>query len=94
MLEGIPWELITDLTPAAIVSIAVLLLMLGGLYPKRTVDALERQKEYWREAAEKQRETVQVQAQTISKQEIVSDTIAKVMDAVQDANRRDGGGHP
>lgn len=39
-----------DLTPAALLGLVVLLLLLGRLVPRRTVDDAVRQMEYWREA--------------------------------------------
>lgn len=93
MLEGIPWAAIGGLTPAALLSIAVLLILTGKIVPKATYDSMVEQKNFWRNTCGTQQETIHVQAQTISKQEVASDSIVKIMTAVQEANR-DSGGRP
>lgn len=91
MTELISWSTIGNLTPHALWMGAVVLILTGKLVPKYFYDVLKDQKTYWRDAAEDLRETNHVQAKTIEKQEIASDTIIKVMNSVQEASRREGG---
>lgn len=91
MLETIPAWVGEGLAPWTVLTIVFLMLVTGKLHTNVTYQTLKEQKNYWREAAEELRETTYIQARTIEKQEIASDTIIRVMDAVQDANRRDGG---
>lgn len=91
MIENIPWAAIGGLTPHGLLMLVVVLILTGKLVPKSTYDVMRDQKTYWRKAAEDLRDTNYVQARTIEKQEVTGDTVRRVMDAVQDANRRDGG---
>jgi len=91
VLEGIPWSVIGGLTPSALLSIVVLLILTGKIVPKSTYDAMVQSKEHWRDTAEKRQETNHTLARAVDKQQIASDTIIKTMHALQEANHRDGG---
>lgn len=90
-MEAIPWTVIGGLTPSALLSIVVVLILTGRLVPRATYQELHDQKKHWREAAEKLRETNHVLTKAVEKQEVTSDAIIRVMESVQEANRRDGG---
>lgn len=90
MIDGIPLPLV-ELTPWGLTGLCVLLILFGKLVPAVSVRALERQKEHWRDTAEKLRDTNAVQAETIRSQLAIGETVEKVMHAVQDARERGGG---
>lgn len=90
-MEAMPWTVIGGLTPSALLSIVVVLILTGHLVPRSTYRELHDQKKHWRDAAEKLRETNHVLTKTVEKQEVTSDTIIRVMGSVQDANHQDGG---
>lgn len=87
-MEAIPWAILGELTPYALLMLAILLILTGKLVPISTYRAMERAKEHWRDTATKNTETIHVQAQTIEKQTMIGDTVEKVMSAIQTA----GGG--
>lgn len=93
-MEAIPWTVIGGLTPSALLSIVVVLILTGKLVPRANYNDIMAQKTYWREAAEKLRETNHVLTKAVEKQEVTSDTIIRVMESVQEANRQDGGEKP
>ena len=67
--------------------LAVWLILSGKLVPKATLDRETTRGDQWRDTAAKKQEIIQVQAETIRDQAVISETVAKVMAAVQDANR-------
>lgn len=67
--------------------LAVWLILSGKLVPKSTLDRETSRGDQWRDTAAKKQEIIQVQAETIRDQAVVSETVAKVMSAVQEANR-------
>lgn len=85
MLESIPWSSVLDISASGLLVVVVIMILRGDLVPIRFYRSILEQKEHWREAAEKLRETNAVQAKTIEKQTIVGDTFVKVMSAVQQA---------
>ena len=94
-LESIPWAAIGGLTPPGLLTVVVVLILTGKLVPKSTYDVMVSQKEHWRTTCENQQQTIQTQAETIHTQKIASETIVKIMHAVQDARQVDdqnGGG--
>lgn len=91
MIESLPAWVGDGLAPWTIVTIVFLMLVTGKLHTNVSYQTLKEQKNYWREAAEELRETTHIQARTIEKQEVTGDTVRRVMEAVQEANRRDGG---
>ena len=87
MVEQIPWAAIGALTPSGMLMLAVWLILSGKLVPKATLDRETTRGDQWRDTAAKKQEIIQVQAETIRDQAVISETVAKVMAAVQDANR-------
>lgn len=87
MVESIPWAAIGALTPSGMLMLAVWLILSGKLVPKATLDRETTRGDQWRDTAAKKQEIIQVQAETIRDQAVISETVAKVMAAVQDANR-------
>jgi len=85
-MDALPWEIIGGLTPSALVSVVVLLILTGKLVPKSTYDAMAQSKEHWRDTAEKRQETNHTLARAVDKQQIAADTIIKTMHALQEAN--------
>ncbi|MCZ4142286.1 hypothetical protein BZG17_31325, partial [Escherichia coli] len=82
-----PWAAIGALTPSGMLMLAVWLILSGKLVPKATLDRETTRGDQWRDTAAKKQEIIQVQAETIRDQAVISETVAKVMAAVQDANR-------
>ncbi|EMQ98333.1 hypothetical protein [Paeniglutamicibacter gangotriensis] len=68
--------------------LAIWLILTGKLIPRSMYDVMVTAKKEWKDAAETLRETNAVQAQTINKQQMVGESVIKVMGAVQEA--RDG----
>ena len=87
MVEQIPWAAIGALTPSGMLMLAVWLILSGKLVPKATLDRETTRGDQWRDTAAKKQEIIQVQAETIRDQAVISETVAKVMAAVQDASR-------
>ena len=54
MLDGLPP--LVELTPAALLGVAILFLLMGKLVPKAIVDDKNREIDQWRDAYEKERE--------------------------------------
>lgn len=81
----IPWTLVGDIGPTALLSAAVLMILTGHLVPKSTFTAEQKRGDAWRETAMKKQEIIQTQAETIRDQSVVSETVVKVMTSVQEA---------
>lgn len=86
-MESIPWAAIGGLTPSGLLILAVWLVLTGRIVPKSTYDVMVSAKESWRDAATKKDAIIHTQAETIRDQSAVSETVVKVMTAVQDANK-------
>ncbi|KUM31565.1 hypothetical protein AQ436_00035 [Arthrobacter sp. EpRS66] len=91
MVDQIPWAAAGALTPSGLVILTVLLILTGKLVPKATLDRETKRGDQWRETAAKKQEIIQVQAETIRDQAVISETVAKVMSAVQEANKAGDG---
>lgn len=50
MLQVVPWG---SLGPSGLLALAVILIIRGDLIPRRTYEAVERDRDYWRMAAER-----------------------------------------
>ena len=86
-MEAIPWEIIGTLTPPGLLGIAVWLILTGRIVPRSTYETMVQMKETWRDAATKKDEIIHTQAETIRDYSVVGETVAKVMSAVQEANK-------
>lgn len=91
-MEAIPEWVGTQLTPWGIVVIIALLVLTGGLRSNREFKSMEQEKEHWRAAAKTQQETNRVLAESISKQEIASETVSRFMSELQEFQRQQNGG--
>lgn len=94
MLEGIPIG-VADLgatgTLAFIFIMLVVALTRGWLIVKVHHDKMEKAKDHWRAAAEKNAETNRLMAEAARENQVVGDTVIKVMSAIQEQNRLTGG---
>lgn len=86
-MDQIPWATIGALTPNGLLMVTILLILTGKLVPKQTLDRETTRGDQWRDTAAKKQEIIQVQAETIRDQAVISETVAKVMSAVQEANK-------
>lgn len=86
-MDQIPWAAIGALTPSGMLMLAVWLILTGRIVPKSTYEVMVKARDDWQAAASKNQETIHTQAETIRDQAVVSETAAKVMTAVQEANR-------
>lgn len=87
MVEQIPWAAIGALTPSGMLMLAVWLILSGKLVPKATLEREATRGDQWRDTAAKKQEIIQAQAETIRDQAVVSETVVKVMSALQEANK-------
>lgn len=87
MVESIPWAAIGALTPNGLLMVTIWLILSGKLVPRATLDRETTRGDQWRDTAAKKQEIIQVQAETIRDQAVISETVAKVMSAVQESNR-------
>lgn len=90
-METIPWAAIGALTPSGMLMLAVWLILTGRIVPKSTYEVMVKARDDWQATAEKKQEIIHTQAETIRDQAVVSETVAKVMSAVQEANRAGDG---
>ncbi|MBF6672454.1 hypothetical protein [Glutamicibacter sp. FBE19] len=91
MVDQIPWAAIGALTPNGLLMVTIWLILSGKLVPKATLDRETTRGDQWRDTAAKKQEIIQVQAETIRDQAVISETVAKVMSAVQEANKAGDG---
>lgn len=89
-MESIPWAAIGGLTPSGMLILAVWLILTGKIVPKSTYDVMVKARDDWQATAQKKQEIIHTLTETVREQSVVSDTVVKVMSAVQEANR--GGG--
>lgn len=87
MMEQIPWAAIGALTPNGLLMVTIWLILSGKLVPKATLDRETTRGDHWRDTATKNQEIIREQAEAINEQSVVSETVIKVMSAVQEANR-------
>ena len=87
MVESIPWAAIGALTPNGLLMVTIRKKISGKLVPRATLDRETTRGDQWRDTAAKKQEIIQVQAETIRDQAVISETVAKVMSAVQESNR-------
>lgn len=93
MIDGLPLSII-DLTASGLLGIGILLLFLGRLHTNTAYKTVERAYQVQVAAADRLRETNNIQARTIekqndiiSKQQVVGDIVAKIMEAIQAENK-------
>jgi len=91
MLDGIP---LANLTPAVLLGITVLLILIGRLVPKSTLDRETAEKDKWRQAYEAEREARAISdAQTAELLELAktADRILVAMFNTSERTRQSGG---
>lgn len=87
MVESIPWAAIGGLSPAAMLMLTVWLILTGRIVPKSTYDVMVKGRDSWQETAQKKQEIIHTLSETVREQQVVNETVAKIMTAVQDANK-------
>lgn len=86
MIDGIPIPSVTDLTPAGLYILLVLLLFFERIVPIGRVRSAEKTIEYWRDVAEKKDATIAQQADTINVlSKGIGEPVAHVMSEIQNA---------
>lgn len=88
MLDGIPWPIVSDVGAGGLVVLVVLLILSGRLIPKSHYDELVRARDYWRDAFQAEQEANRLHAQAADAQQMVAETVVKVMSAVQDGGEK------
>lgn len=86
-MDQIPWAAIGALTPSGMLMLAVWLILTGRIVPKSTYEVMAKARDDWQSTAQKKQEIIHTLAETVREQSVVSQTAAKVMTAVQEANR-------
>lgn len=86
-MDQIPWAAIGALTPSGMLMLAVWLILTGRIVPKSTYEVMVKARDDWQATAQKKQEIIHTLAETVREQSVVSETAAKVMTAVQEANR-------
>lgn len=86
-MDQVPWAAIGGLTPSGLLILAVWLVLTGRIVPKSTYDVMVKARDDWQATAQKKQEIIHTLTETVREQSVVSDTVVKVMSAVQDANR-------
>lgn len=74
-MEGLP---VTDLGATALLALVVLMVLTGRLVPRRALDDLRTERDYWRQAAEERTEQ-------LSRLLVGVDTSARALEAITDA---------
>lgn len=87
MMESISWAAIGGLTPSGLLILAVWLVLTGRIVPKSTYEVMVKARDDWQATAQKKQEIIHTLSETVRDQSAVSDTVVKVMSAVQDANK-------
>lgn len=94
MFEGLTISLL-DLTASGLLGLGILMMFLGKLHTNYAYQAMERAYQTQCQASDKLRETNQIQARTIEKQndiiyrqQVVGDVVAHTMEAIQSENKR------
>lgn len=85
-MDQIPWAAIGALTPSGMLMLAVWLILTGRIVPKSTYEVMVKARDDWQATAQKKQEIIYTLAETVREQSVVSQTAAKVMTAVQQAN--------
>ena len=91
-MDAIPWAALGGVSPAAMLMLAVWLILTGRIVPKSTYDIMVKARDDWQAAAQKNRDIIATQAETIRDQAVIGQTVEKVMGAVQEAREHDGQG--
>lgn len=86
-MDQIPWAAIGALTPSGMLMLAVWLILTGRIVPKSTYEVMVKARDDWQTTAQKKQEIIHTLAETVREQSVVSQTAAKVMTAVQEANQ-------
>ncbi|QRQ79185.1 hypothetical protein [Glutamicibacter protophormiae] len=86
-MDQIPWAAIGALTPSGMLMLAVWLILTGRIVPKSTYEVMVKARDDWQSTAQKKQEIIHTLAETVREQSVVSQTAAKVMTAVQEANQ-------
>lgn len=86
-MDQIPWAAIGALTPSGMLMLAVWLILTGRIVPKSTYEVMVKARDDWQSTAQKKQDIIHTLAETVREQSVVSQTAAKVMTAVQEANR-------
>lgn len=86
-MDQIPWAAIGALTPSGMLMLAVWLILTGRIVPKSTYEVMVKARDDWQATAQKKQEIIHTLAETVREQSVVSQTAAKVMTAVQEANQ-------
>ena len=86
-MEAIPWTAIGGLSPAAMLMLAVWLILTGRIVPKSTYDVMVKGRDSWQETAQKKQEIIHTLSETVREQQVVNETVTKIMTAVQDADK-------
>lgn len=87
MIESIPWAAIGGLTPGGLVTVIVWMVLTGRIVPKSTYDVMVKARDDWQATATKKQEIIHTLAETVRDQQVIGETTAKIMSAVQDANK-------
>lgn len=87
MLDQIPLEFIGAISSPGLLGLAVWLVLTGRIVPKATYDVMVKRGDDWQATAMKKQEIIATLAETVREQSVVSQTAAKVMSAVQEANK-------
>lgn len=90
-MDQIPWAAIGALTPSGMLMLAVWLILTGRIVPKSTYEVMVKARDDWQATAQKKQEIIHTLAETVREQSVVSQTAAKVMSAVQEANKAGDG---
>ena len=86
-MDAIPWTALGNLSPAAMLMLAVWLILTGRIIPKSTYDVMVKGRDSWQETAQKKQEIIRTQSETIREQMVVNETVTKIMTSIQDANK-------
>lgn len=77
MIDGLP---IIDAGATALLSLVVLMVLTGRLVPRRTLNDLATERDYWRTAA-------QERSEQLSRLLVATDTSTKALEAISDVAR-------
>ena len=61
LISAIPWD---SIGPSGLLAITILSIINGWIVPRRTYEALERDRDYWREAAERREAQIDALTET------------------------------